>query len=93
MVLFTIRKGDLPKQMKKANNVPENVKFGIYFNLLATIVLEDAASDFIKDSHPKEPEDFGVSDILTFEPLPDSDGAEDAVEDINENEEAIDVVL
>lgn len=93
MVLFTIRKGDLSKQMKKAKNVPEKVKFAIYLNLLGIIVLEDPASDFSRESLPGEPVDFGVSEILKFEQPSDDAVADDAGVDIDDDEEAVDVVL
>ena len=64
MLLFTVKKGPILGAMSKIKNLPEAVKFTIYFNVLTIIVLKEATEQLSNDwcysvlqntIHPKRP--------------------------------------
>ena len=46
MLLFSIKRGNISEAMNKVQNLPKDVEFAIYFNVLGIIVLEEAAGRF-----------------------------------------------
>lgn len=79
MLLFSIKKGNLSKEMQKASNIPEGVEFAIYFNILGIAVLAEPADQFSEDPSGEEPEAFGVDNILQY---PDSQEQAEAEEEV-----------
>lgn len=78
MVLFSTRKGNLPNDMSSAINVPKDLKFAIYFNILGIIVLEEPTDYFDKRVGQVDAKAFGVENIVEFEEVPE---AEEDVDD------------
>ena len=66
MLLFSIKRGNILKAMTKASNLPEAVKFAIYFNILAIIVLEEAAERFGDEPSQETPQAFLVDGIVQY---------------------------
>ena len=50
--------------MGKIKNLPEAVKFFVYFNVLSIVVLEEEAEQFSPEPSQEEPQAFGVDGIL-----------------------------
>jgi len=62
MLLFSVKKGGLPKGAEGANIW--DAKFAIYPNILAIILLADPAECFSNIRSQEGPEAFGVDSIL-----------------------------
>ena len=82
MLLFTVKKGNLSTAVKDAIGMPEDIKFAIYFNILAVIVLAEPAERFSNSPSKEGPEAFGVDRIIQ---LPESQESES--EDENDKPE------
>jgi len=64
MLLFTAKKGKLPAGVESAEGLPEGIKFAIYFNILAVIVLAEPAEHFSNSPSHEGPGAFGVDSII-----------------------------
>lgn len=62
-VLFTIKRCTLLANAKAASDLPPGVKFLLYLNILAIIVLNGPTERFSNDASKEQPEAFGVSNI------------------------------
>lgn len=80
MLLFSIKKGSLPKRMQDRNDLPHGIDFAIYFNILAIIVLAEPKERFSFKASDEEPPAFGVKSIETDLP-------EDEVHEVDETNE------
>lgn len=77
MLLFSIRKGKLTKDIQSAPNLLSNINFAMYFNILGVIVLTDPGEQFSIELPVQAPQSFGVDQVLDYEPLPESEGEEE----------------
>jgi len=79
MLLFSVKKGGLPKGAEGANIL--DATFAIYPNILAIILLADPAERFSNNPSQEGPEAFGVDSILEVPGNEDSEtGSEVAKE-------------
>ena len=78
MLLFSIKKGNLAKDMQKASNIPEGVEFAIYFNILGIVLLAEPAERFSEDASGEGPEAFGVESLREYSEYPEQAEAEKA---------------
>lgn len=62
--------------MAGAPNVPKDVKFAIYFNILGIVVLEEPSDYFDKDAGQKDANALGVEDIVEYEDKQDDEEEE-----------------
>jgi hypothetical protein len=60
LLLFSIKKGGLPKVVEKI----ADTTFAIYFNILAIILLAEPVDSFSDTTSEEEPQAFGVDRIL-----------------------------
>ena len=91
MTLFSIRKSELSQAMKKVPNLPEDVKFSIYLNILGVIVLEEAVDHFSEQPSEESPEAFGVDKTMEYVGSQETDevvGTGDVESGIEELEES-----
>ena len=63
MLLFTIKKGSLPKTAQGQKGLPQSVEFAFYFNVLGAIVLAGPNEQFSNQTCEGKAEDFGVDAI------------------------------
>lgn len=84
MVLFSTKKGELPKAMRGINNLPQGVEFGIYFNILGVVILAEPNEQFSETPSGKGPQAFGVEKVQTWGVV--EDGASDGEEEKDEGE-------
>ena len=92
MLLFSIKKGNLAKEMQKAPNVPEGVEFAVYFNILGIVLLAEPAEKFSEAASGEAPEAFGVEGVPEYSEYPEQAEAEEAAtveSDIEELEEPV----
>ena len=69
MLLFTVKKGNLPAGVEDAYGVLGDIKqakIAIYLNILAIIVLSEPADNFSNSPSQGNPEAFGVDSIVEF---------------------------
>jgi len=76
MLLFSVKKGGLPKGAEGANVL--DATFAIYPNILAIILLANPAERFSNVPSQEGPEAFGVDTILD---VPGNEGSEAGSED------------
>ena len=87
MLLFSVRKGNLAKGMAEAGNLPVNVEFAIYLNLLAVVVLAEPEDPFSEEPSLEGPAAFGVDSVVEFPDPEEGEPVEEEGEDDNEDEE------
>ena len=63
MVLFSVKRGNLGKKAQDADDLPDDVTFALYLNLLAVIVLAESAEPFSVEPSQEPPQVFGVDEI------------------------------
>jgi hypothetical protein len=63
MLLFSVKRGGLGAKAKTASDLPRDVAFAMYFNILAVIVLKDPAEDFEGGTSREGPHAFGVDNV------------------------------
>jgi len=83
MLLFSIKKGNLPKSLEEVQGLPAAIKFAIYFNILRIIVLAEPAEQFSEDISEGDPEAFGVNTIIEW-PEEEESESESGGEEIEE---------
>lgn len=66
MLLFSIKKGNLPGGVQDIRGFPTAIEFGIYLNILGIIVLAEPAEHFSEGGSQEGPEAFGVSAITRW---------------------------
>lgn len=93
MLLFSVKKGNISGAMNKINNLPEAVKFAIYFNVLGIVVLEEAVEQFSNEPSQEKPEAFGVDGIVKYVEAPVEAEVQAAAEDESEGEELEESIL
>ena len=70
MLLFTIRKGALPKGTEEAEGMPDTVKCASYLNVVGVVVLAEPSDTFSKVRSQEGPNDAGVQEIMELpEPM------------------------
>jgi hypothetical protein len=74
MLLFSVKKGSISPAVIGAVGMPDDMKFAIYLNILAVIVLAEPAERFSDTASQEEPKAFGVDSIVQ---LDDSDSEDD----------------
>ena len=87
MVLFSTKKGELPKAMQGIKNPPKGVEFSFYFNILGVVILTGPSKQFSESPSSEKPKAFGVDNLQTWGVVADetSEGEEEkAVEEIDE---------
>jgi hypothetical protein len=62
MLLFTVKKGSLPRGLEGAPGLPP-VKFAIYLNILGIVLLAEPSERFSYASSQEGPKAFGVDMI------------------------------
>ena len=83
MLLFSIKKGKLGEAIRVAPNLPEDVKFALYLNILGVVVLAEGAEQFSDVPSQEPPEAFSVDNVLKFGGAPDVDN-----DDVDDDENA-----
>jgi hypothetical protein len=63
MVLFSVKRGGLGAKAKATRDLPKDVAFAMYFNILAVIVLKDPAEDFKTEASQEGPHAFGIENV------------------------------
>ena len=63
MLLFSIRKGTLPRQVQGHGNLPPNLQVAVYFNILAIVVLAEPGEPFSEEDSQEQPPAFRVKSI------------------------------
>ncbi|KAF9781147.1 hypothetical protein BJ322DRAFT_1111866 [Thelephora terrestris] len=63
MVLFSVKRGGLGAKAKATRDLPKDVVFAMYFNILAVIVLKDPAEDFKTEASQEGPHAFGIENV------------------------------
>lgn len=81
MLLFSVKKGKLGEAVQKAPNLPVGVKFAIYLNILAVIVLAEPVEEFSDRPSREPPQAFGVDNIVKLHVSKESD-MDDVVENV-----------
>jgi len=66
MLLFSIKKGKLPKNLEEFRGLPAAIKFAIYFNILRIVILAEPAEWFSEDVSEGDPEAFRISSIVNW---------------------------
>lgn len=84
MLLFSIRKGNLPSAVEEAKVLPAAIKFAIYLNILGVVVLAELAELFSEEQSREVPEAFGVDAVID---LPEGQGSIDGNEGEKEEEQ------
>jgi hypothetical protein len=74
MLLFSVKKGNVATATREAIGMPDNIKFTIYLNILAVIVLAGPAEHFSNRVSQEDPEAFGVNSIADELPEAESEG-------------------
>ena len=74
MLLFSIKKGKLLKNVEEFRGLPAAIKFAIYFNILGVVVLAEPAERFSEDVSEGDPEAFGVSSLVNWPEGGESEG-------------------
>lgn len=77
MLLFSIRKGTLPRQVQGCGDLPPNLQIAVYFNILAVIVLAEPGEPFSEEDSREQPPAFGVESIQIDVPEPEEDLGDD----------------
>jgi hypothetical protein len=73
MLLFSVKKGNISPAAGGAIGMLDDIKFAIYLNILAVIVLAEPAERFSDKESQEGPEAFGVDSIPQ---LPDAEESE-----------------
>ena len=73
MLLFSIRKGTLPRQLQGRGDLPPDLQVAICFNVLAVIVLAEPGERFSEEDSQEQPPAFGARSIQMD--MPDCEGS------------------
>lgn len=84
MLVFSVKRGSLPKDVGDVEELPAAVKFAIYLNILGIIVLAEPADQFSNEASQEMPEAFGVDSIVQW---PVVEASEDESESNGEEEQ------
>ena len=63
MLLFSVKKGKLPKNVQGRDDLPGGISFAIYLNIVAIIVLAEPGERFSYHESQDGPGTFGVRTI------------------------------
>ena len=66
MLIFSIKKGNLPKAAQDRKDLPEGTDFSIYLNILVIILLADPGERFSLEQSNEKPQEFGVESIQSM---------------------------
>ena len=66
MVLFSTKKGALARAMQGIGNLPKGLEVGIYFQVLAVVVLAGPSEQFSNTPSGEGPEAFGVDEVQVW---------------------------
>ena len=80
MLLFTVKKGNLPKTVQNQEDLPRGIEFAFYLNVLGVIVLAGPKERFSDQASDDKAEDFGV-DVIKEELEADEESDNGAIDE------------
>lgn len=69
MLLFSVKRGNLPKNMQGRGDIPPGTNFAVYLNVLGIIVLSEPGERFSYIESQEHPETFGVRKVEAEMPV------------------------